>query len=189
VFETPKRIQMLDHGKGVFRFLQTIDIALPNVGLHWHGEDIDAPGVEAAAMYGCLDPRGSEVAYVLVGDVSGDPTEPTITSMTDEEHVNLGIKIEDGTRDFCRTQGFRFIRWMGSEINHRSNVFILVSAYIVNIEGIGNQQRITARFVSKKRMWLIETAFSVEKEDILAKPMFLALHPVNIADNRSDRRT
>lgn len=183
----PKRIQMLDQSEGIFRFLKVVDLAVPRTGLIWHGVDIDAPGVEAAGMYGYLDPNASEVAYVLVGDVSGDPTEPVIRPMSDDEKSDLNVKIEDGTRDFCREQGFRFVKWMNCEVNQINGLYILVSAYIVEIEGIGEQQRITARFSKDGRKWFIETAFSVEMAEKLAKPMFLALHPVNIVDSSKER--
>ncbi len=179
----PKRIQMLDESEGIFRFLNVVDLAVPRSGMVWHGVDIDAPGVEAACMYGYLDPSGGEVAYVLVGDVSGDPTEPVIGLMTDDEKSDLNVKIETGTRDFCRKQGFKFVKWMNCELNHLMGHHILVSAYIVEMEGIGEQQRMTARFQKNGRKWFIEAAFSVEMAYKLAKPMFLALHPVNIVDS------
>lgn len=182
-----KRIAMQDDERRILRFMGVIDLVVPKSRLIWHGVDIDVQGVEAACLYGYLDPNGSEVAYILVGDVSGDPTEPLIIPISDDEKSDLNVRIEDGTRDFCHEQGFKFVRWMNCELNNFNGLHILVSAYIVEIEGIGEQQRITARFQKDGRKWFIETAFSIELADELAKPMFLALHPVNIVDNSKSR--
>lgn len=178
------RIKILDGENGIFRFLDAIDIAVPRNLLMWHGEDIDAPGVIAAIMHGYTERNSSEVAYILVGDVSGDGTEPKISSMTEEQRLTLDEQLETGTRHFCEDNGIRFVRWTGSKLNFRNNTNILVSGYIVDMDGAGHQQRITARFTKNNRKWFVETAFAVELADRLAKPMFLALHPVAILDTK-----
>ena len=179
----PKRIKMIDHQAGIFRFLDTIDIAVPRNVLMWHGEDIDAPGVIAAIMRGYAERGGMEVAYIIVGDVTDDPTEPVISAMTDEETQEISILLIGGTQQFCRENDISFVKWTGSSLNFRDGVYIMVSGYVVEMEGIGHQQRITARFFRNSRKWFIETAFTVSLSEKLARPMFFALHPVSFVNS------
>lgn len=177
---------MLDKEKGIFRFLDAIDIAVPSTLLLWHGEDIDAPGVTAACMHGYADRNSLEVAYILVADVSGDDTEPKISRMTEEQRFTLDEQLEAGTRNFCADNEIGFVKWTGSQLNFRHDTNILLSGYIVDLDGAGQQQRITARFTKNNRKWFIETAFAVALSNRLAKQMFLALHPVAILDTGQD---
>lgn len=181
--ESLVRIELRDRERRIFRFLDEVDVVVPSSGLIWRGENVDAPGVRAACMYGYMDVNLSEVAYVLIGDVTGDSSEPEIRGLDESPISSINALLEDGTREFCEVNGFKFVRWMNCNLNFISGIQMLVSAYIVEIDGIGQQQRITCRFSKDSRKWFIETAFSVALADSLAKPMFRALHPIKLVSS------
>ena len=173
---------MIDGQKGTFRFLKAIDMAIPRELIMWHGEDVNAPGVVAAIMRGYAESSDFELAYILVGDVTEDETEPTISNKTELQRCAIDEKIQYGTRQFCHENNIGFVSWTGSQLNYLYDTHLLVSGYIVEMHGVGQQQRLTARFSKNGRKYFIETAFAVAFADHLAKPMFLALHPVCIHD-------
>lgn len=176
------RIRPLSANLRIFRFLDVVDLELNNTGLWWTGEDINAPGVAAAILRGYVDSNSPEAAYLLVADVTGDPTEPDIVNMTTERVAALDKTLESGIRDMCKPNGLEMARWMNTYANTYSGKETVLSAYIVIDPIVGEQQRMALRFMHNDRKLLVESAFQVSRAATLAKPMFKALHAVNFVE-------
>jgi hypothetical protein len=140
----------------------------------WHTEDLNKPGA-VGAIFRCYEKGNeNELGYLLVADLSQDPTEPDITTYEDSGIPELDRFLESEVRNLMARDGREMVRWMSSQLNRRSYGKALVTAYIARDQG-RDRQYIDIRVRAQQRNVVVAGCFDVNRADELAKPIFYAL--------------
>ena len=165
-----------------FEVLGLVSIALPGPWW-WHTEDMNDPGA-VGAMFRCYEKGNeAELGYLLVADVSQDPSEPDIGTYEDCRIPELDGFLKSQIRSLMAHDGREMIRWMSSQLNRRSYGKALLTAYIARDQG-RDRQYIDVRFRAQQRNVVIAGCFDVNRADQLAKPIFYALNDAKPLNNR-----
>lgn len=175
---TIKYAKFVDPDNSIFEVLDLVKIKLPPK-IWWYSEDFETPSYFGHSFRGVFENDASiERAYILVADVTGDADEPDTSTITNDNIKLVDEKLQKDTENQLPTIGLSLVRWMNSQLNFRYERNVLVTAYIVDDPGVGHRQRICARLNVKSRKLAIEVCFNVADAETLARPMFIAMHPV-----------
>ena len=156
-----------------FEVLGLASIALPGPWW-WHTEDMNDHGA-IGAIFRCYEEGNEqELGYLLVADVSQDPTEPDISNCNESNVADLDRYLEQGVRRVLQCDGRRFKSWMKSHLNHRATGNVLVTAYIGE-DGGRDRQYIDARMRIGERSVIVAGCFDVNRASELAVPIFSAV--------------
>lgn len=176
--ETIKYAKFVDPDNSIFEILDLVAIKLPP-RIWWHSEDFETPSYYGHLFRGVFEKDTSiERAYILVADVTDDSDEPDTSIITDDNIKSIDEKIQKILEKELPKMGMSVVRWMNSQLNFIFDRNVLVTAYIVDDPGVGHRQRICSRMKVNDRKVAIEVCFNIADADTLARPMFLAMHPV-----------
>jgi len=157
-----------------FEVLGLVSIALPEPWW-WQTEDMNEPAA-IGAIFRCYEKGNeAELGYLLVADVSRDPSEPDISMHEDNGIPELDHFLESEVRSLMAHDGREMIRWMSSHLNRQPNGKALVTAYVARDQG-RDRQYIDVRIRARQRNIVIAGCFDVNRSDQLAKPIFDALN-------------
>jgi hypothetical protein len=177
---TPGNATLTDESR--FEVLGLVGIALPGPWW-WHTEDMNDPGA-VGAIFRCYEQGNeNELGYLLVADVSLDPSEPDIGKYEDSRVPELDRFLESEIRSLMAHDGREMIRWMSSHLNRRSCGKALITAYIARDQG-RDRQYIDVRFRTRQRNVVVAGCFDVDRADQLATPIFYALNDATPLNNR-----
>jgi hypothetical protein len=111
-----------------FEVLGLVSFALPGPWW-WHTEEMNDPEA-VGAIFRCYEKGNeNELGYLLIADISQDPTEPDISTCEDNGIAELDRFLESEVRNLMARDGREMIRWMSSHLNRRPFGKALVTAY------------------------------------------------------------
>jgi hypothetical protein len=169
-------------GDGRFEVLGLVSIVVPGPSsCWWHTEDFNDPGGAKGAIFRCYeegyvaeDGDLQELAYLLVADVSNDPTEPDLTRFVQDDVEAFDRFLEQEIRRLMTRDGRTMIKWMSSHLSETSRGAGLVSAYIAR-DGGRERQYMDARISVGGRKVVIGGCFDIQRKHDLAAPVFWAV--------------
>ena len=177
-----KYARLVDTENFVFEILELLFIQ-PPVSLLWYSEDFNNGVHFGHCFRGYFEnDMPNEKAYIIIADVTKDNEEPNISNISNIDVEKIDKKLHSNIEQALKQQNLNLIRWMNSHLNHIYNRNVLVTAYIVEDPIVGQRQRICSRMEVKSRKIAIEVCFNIADANILAKPIFTAMHPVGIAE-------
>jgi len=148
----------------------------------WHTEDLDEPTIRGMIFRCYEEGNHQELAYLLVGDISDDPDEPDIASLTPERVEEVDKFLEAGIRNLMANDGRHMIRWMSSKLNETPSLKGLVTAYIAEDHG-RDRQYVDLRIPVRGRKVVVAGCFDVKRADEFAAPIFSALQNATILND------
>src|SRR5215470_808384 len=167
-------------GDGRFEILGLISLVLPGTWW-WHTEDFNDPGGAKGAIFRCYendylaeDGNLQELAYLLVADVSDDPSEPDITRFEQKDVDQFDRFLEQESRRVMAREGRLMIRWMSSHLSVTSRGPGLMTAFVGRDQG-RDRQYMDARIRVGDRNVMIGGCFDIRRKDDLAAPIFWAV--------------
>jgi hypothetical protein len=170
---TPTRGNATLTDKARFEILGLVSIALPGPWW-WQTEDMNDPAA-IGAIFRCYEQGNEqEIGYLLVADISQDPSEPDISLYDDSRIPELDRFLESEIRSLMAHDGREMIRWMSSHLNRGSFGKALVTAYIAQDQG-RDRQYIDVRIRTRQRNVVIAGCYDLKRADQLARPIFYAL--------------
>jgi hypothetical protein len=165
----------IDSGNGLFDILGLVQIRL-NGSWWWQGEDLDEEGCRGSVFrtWGEGEPDGLDKAFVLVADVTDDPTEPDISQITigdiervdDELHTDIARGLEES--------GCKLIKWSPSQLNESPQFKALVTLYITEDQG-KERQYFVLRASANNRKLIVMGCFDVAEHETFASPILETL--------------
>ncbi len=165
---------------GNFDVLGLVRVVLPGPWW-WQTEDFNDAGGGRGAIFRCYeegyvaeDGNLQELAYLLVADVSDDPTEPDITRFVQADVEGFDRFLEQEIRHLMSHDGRTMVNWMSSHLSETSSGAGLMSAYIARDSG-RERQYMDARVNVGGRKVVIGGCFDVQRKDDLAVPVFWAV--------------
>jgi hypothetical protein len=173
----PKNAEYIS-SRGIFRVLNRVEIHLPGKWW-WHGEDIEDTTAQGVIFRAYREHGGLDVAYLIVVDVTSDPTEPDISLLKHEDVAGLDRVLEAFIRQDMANQGSELVRWMSSQLNEADSQRGLVTAYIRKDSG-KERQIIALRMTINSRKMILMGCFDVADADSLASEIFNAMGQVTI---------
>lgn len=156
-------------GPGVLNVLGTILIRTPGPWW-WHSADIEEHGARGAIFRAYEEGGTHDIAYLLVVDVTEDPTEPDVTLIRPDTVGDFDEKIRVGV-----SAQLNVTKWMSSHLNTLAGQNALITAYIIQ-DVSGDRQIIAVRRPVANRKYLIMGCFVVTRAQELARPIFEAIH-------------
>jgi hypothetical protein len=106
--------EMLDDQKS-FRVLDLVELTF--VGpIWWHSEEMECEGLKGT-IFRAYDPdkhSSIPMGHVLVGDVTGDRTEPNVQT---DDLTEFDQVAETDVREMMANDGREFLKWMGTVLN------------------------------------------------------------------------
>ena len=164
---------LVDSKHGVFSVLGLVSLRLGGPYL-WHGEDIDDDCAKGTIFraYECVDASDgdTDVASILVVDVSNDPTEPDIGLLNSDGVLALDEELRAGIEAELGASGMSVVRWMSSQLNQNETQKALVTFYTVHDHG-KERQFLAVRMRVRSRKVVAIGAFDKNKGDTLAAPI------------------
>ena len=172
--------KLIDSRKGIFTILGLLSLRLPGQWW-WHSEDINEPNAKGSIFrtWGDGDPSGLDIAYLLVVDVTDDPTEPDISVLTRADVPSIDQFLQKGIAQSLKENEIELVKWMSSQLNETDSNKGLVTAYITLDQG-KERQFIVLRLSIKGHKVVVMGCFDVEQRKILAGPIFEALQNVKV---------
>lgn len=156
----------IDLDKNLFSVLGflTVDVSTP----YWtHVADVDEAGALGVTFSFMPDKNKDDdriPADFSVLDVTRDPAEPDISALTEDDAADFDDFIKEEITTILASQGETLKRWMGSQLNDSRDERALMTAYIVNADGIERQYVSARRRFADKNILLLGS-FDVELAD------------------------
>jgi hypothetical protein len=150
-------------GDGVFNVMNITDIRLPGPWC-WHGEDIEQPDAKGVIFRAYRRSGGLDIAYLLVADVTTDPTEPDISDLIAADVPELDQRLEAGIRDQFETQSTTLTRWMSSRLNEDRGQRALLTAYIITDSGKDRQMMAVRMKIHGRKMIQCRKIKGIERD-------------------------
>lgn len=171
---------LIDPDHGEFAVLGLVTIQLPPIGI-WHGEDIDTATAKGVA-FRAYDEKSreigdGEIALLMIGDVTDDPTEPDVREIKDIDVPAIDDQLRKAAEVQLKESGRELVHWTPSFLNRTKSIVGLVTGYILREDGI-EKQYIDVRVTVRGRKLVIDGMFDVSKQESLAPPIFSALEGV-----------
>lgn len=157
----------IDIDKGLFSVLGflTADISSP----YWtHVEDISEPGAIGATFSFMPeeDKDGDHIpADFSVIDVTDDPGEPNISTLTTEDAAEFDAFLREEAEEGLPAIGAMLVEWMNSHLNTSADAKALMTAYKGRMDGGKHRQYVCARRRFLQRNVLMLGSFDVERAD------------------------
>jgi hypothetical protein len=167
-----------------FEVLNLVSIALPGTGQWWSTEDLEQPGARGAIFRCARADDGHELAYLLVVDVTDDPSEPDITTFSEGDAAGFDEFLRQAIPDLFARDGRRLVTWMASQLNERLGRFGskgLVTAYVGWDQG-RERQYIDCRTSVRGRRVVVGGCFDIEHKNEFAGPIFWAINDARPVD-------
>jgi hypothetical protein len=161
----PKNAEYIG-SRGVFRVLNRVEIQLLGKWW-WHGEDIEDATAQGVIFRAYREHGGLDVAYLIVVDVTDDPTEPDISLLKHGDVAQLDRVLEAAIRQEMTDQGSELVRWMSSHLNEAESNKGLVTAYIIK-DCDKERQMIALRMMINQRKMILMGCFDVAEANTLA---------------------
>ena len=166
-------------GGGVFRVLNRVEIRLPGKWW-WHTEDIEDVTARGVIFRAHEERGGLDVAYLIVVDVTSDPSEPDISLLEEGDVAGLDRVLEAAIRREL-AQDIELVEWMSSYLNRNAdNNKGLVTAYVVNDQD-KRRQMIALRMTINSQKFVFMGCFDVARANPLASEIFNAMRQVTIS--------
>ena len=166
-----KNVQLLDPSTGRFLILDRIEVRLPGP-LWWHAEDIEGETARGIMFRGYRESDETEKAYLIVVDVSADPTEPDISRLSQGDVGAVDAQLQREFASQSADLNLTLVRWMRSHLNETETLRMLVTAYIASDPDVGDRQFVAGRFSHGDRKMVMMVCFNVAEADELASPIF-----------------
>lgn len=172
--------KMADEGAEYFTVLNLIGLTLPKPWW-WHWEDMENPNAKGAIFrtWGEGEPRGLNIAHLIVVDVTNDPTEPDISHLTSNDVATVDQTMRQDIERGLTTDGQQLVRWMSSQLNQISQRKGLVTTYITMEQG-RERQCIALRLSVAGRKVVVMGSFDVSQHETLAEPISSALWGITV---------
>ncbi len=156
---------LLDAEEALYRVLGFLDA---EVGFPYltHCCDLEADTVEGVT-FTFIDDRDYPVTSIgdfTIADVSDDPSEPEISSLTQEDVGLIDKQLREATNAGLQSEGYELLRWMNSYLNIVDGEPCLMTAYVAKVEG-EERQFITARHKIAGRNIALMGSFLVRLTD------------------------
>jgi hypothetical protein len=156
-----------------FEVLGLVSIALPSPWW-WHTEDLNETGV-VGAIFRCFEEGNeSELAYLLIADLSSDQSEPDVSTWLEMQASNFDRLLERQILDQMMSDGREFIRWMSSHLSRGPLGKCLTTAYVGKDQG-RERQYIDVRTRVRDRNICMGACFDVARAKELSAPIMSAL--------------
>jgi hypothetical protein len=164
---------LVDVKRGRFGVLGIVQISLPAPWL-WQAEDISSD-MATGSIFRAYE-KGSEysVGYILVVDVTNDPSEPDVSKLTAEDAITLEESLRREIRREAETSGRTLVKWSPPHLDRLASLPCLHTSYVLREEG-GNWQQSAVRIKAGDRKLILMATFNVITEDALEGPLLGAI--------------
>jgi hypothetical protein len=172
--------------KNRFEILGLVSLRLPGLGGWWHTEDVSQPTAKGAMFRYYGNDPDQEWAYLLVADVSNDPSEPDVTAFAASDAAAFDDFLRQAIPELFARDGRRLVKWMSSQLNEKLARFDakgLVTAYIAWDHG-RERQYIDCRTSVRDRKVIVAGCFDVGRKDDLAQAIFWSISDAGPIDRR-----
>ena len=171
----PRNSELIDPERAIFGINGLLSLRLPG-SWWWHSEDINEPGAKGTIFrtWGAGNPTGLDVACIQVVDVTDDPTEPDVSTMTVPDVPSIDQYLEEGLTQVLKQSGIELVTWMHSTFNQNDAGKSLFTSYI----GLGQgkeRQYIQRRLRVKGHNMVVAGRFDVVHHKIFATPILRAV--------------
>jgi hypothetical protein len=169
-----------------FEVLELVSIGLPGLGVWWHTEDLDQPTAKGAIFRCYGNEPEQELGFLLVADVSDDPTEPDVMEFTQSDAAAFDEFLRQGIPEIFARDGRRLVEWKGSALMEKLPRFdgqVLVTAYIGWDQG-RERHYLDLRMSLRGRKVILAGCFDVEREGDLADAIVWSISNARPVDRR-----
>lgn len=169
-----------------FEVLELVSIRLPGLGAWWYTEDLNQPTAKGAIFRCYGNEPDQELGFLLVADITDDPTEPDVTCFTESDAAAFDEFLRQAMPELFARDGRRLVKWMSSQLNEKLGRFDtkgLVTAYIGWDQG-RERQYIDCRTSVRDHKLVVAGCFDIDHKDELAAAIFWCLEDARPIDHR-----
>ena len=165
-----KFFETIDLNKCLFQVLGflTVDVSSPYFTLVEEVQDQSAQGV----IFGFMADADRDLEHIpadfTVIDVTADDDEPDVTKMSDDDVDEFDVFVRRGIELELENDSHEIIRWIGTEKHIIAQEVVMMTGYVVRIEGCDRQYVIVRRRMACRNICIIGT-FDVRRTDDFMK--------------------
>ena len=135
------------------------------------------PGASSSGL--TASSGGPDIAYLIVVDVTADPSEPDTSHLAATDVAAIDRSLEVAIRQEVTDQGSELVRWMSSHLNEARGQKDFVTAYIRKNSG-KERQVIALRMTIRRQKMVFMGCFDAVEAQALALQIFNAMQQITI---------